>query len=61
MDIEMWWPKLKEGGIMAGHDYLTQFDLSGLFPAFFYIIVIWIKYNKWQEIILSRTLVGTTL
>mmetsp|Transcript_23456 Transcript_23456/g.33580 ORF Transcript_23456/g.33580 Transcript_23456/m.33580 type:complete len:249 (+) Transcript_23456:53-799(+) len=32
MDIEMWWPKLKEGGIMAGHDYLTQFDLSGNDP-----------------------------
>lgn len=30
MDIEMWWPKLKFGGVMAGHDYLTQFDLSGI-------------------------------
>lgn len=21
-DLEMWWPKLKSGGLMAGHDYL---------------------------------------
>ena len=23
-DIEKWWPKLKVGGLMAGHDYLTN-------------------------------------
>jgi len=23
-DIELWWPKLKHGGIMAGHDYLSR-------------------------------------
>ena len=22
-DLETWWPKLKQGGIMAGDDYLT--------------------------------------
>jgi hypothetical protein len=25
-DIEAYWPKLKVGGIMAGHDYVTQDD-----------------------------------
>jgi heme-degrading monooxygenase HmoA len=25
-DIVEWWPKLKVGGIMAGHDYTTQID-----------------------------------
>jgi hypothetical protein len=25
-DMEMWWPKLRKGGIMAGHDYVTQDD-----------------------------------
>jgi hypothetical protein len=24
MDMEQWWPKLRVGGIMAGHDYVTQ-------------------------------------
>lgn len=22
-DIELWWPKIKEGGVLAGHDYLN--------------------------------------
>ena len=26
-DIKLWWPKLKKGGIFAGHDYVT-----GMFP-----------------------------
>jgi hypothetical protein len=26
LDIVQWWPKLKVGGIMAGHDYMTQKD-----------------------------------
>lgn len=25
-DLEVWWPLLKEGGIMAGHDYVTNND-----------------------------------
>ena len=25
-DIEAYWPKLRVGGIMAGHDYVTQDD-----------------------------------
>ena len=25
-DLEHWWPKLREGGILAGHDYVTQDD-----------------------------------
>jgi hypothetical protein len=25
-DLENWYPKLKRGGIMAGHDYVTQDD-----------------------------------
>eukprot|EP00920_Eleutheroschizon_duboscqi_P007673 GHVT01017495.1.p1 GENE.GHVT01017495.1~~GHVT01017495.1.p1 ORF type:complete len:402 (-),score=17.59 GHVT01017495.1:196-1332(-) len=29
-DLDLWWPKLKPGGIMAGHDYVTQFDLLAL-------------------------------
>lgn len=26
-DMSIWWPKLKAGGIFAGHDYLTQDEL----------------------------------
>eukprot|EP00921_Rhytidocystis_pertsovi_P001788 GHVQ01003078.1.p1 GENE.GHVQ01003078.1~~GHVQ01003078.1.p1 ORF type:complete len:572 (-),score=98.45 GHVQ01003078.1:73-1788(-) len=26
-DLHNWWPKLRPGGIMAGHDYVTQFEL----------------------------------
>lgn len=25
-DLRLWWPKLRKGGIMAGHDYVTQDD-----------------------------------
>jgi predicted O-methyltransferase YrrM len=25
-DLRLWWPKLRKGGIMAGHDYVTQND-----------------------------------
>jgi len=25
-DMQLWWPKLKQGGIFAGHDYVTQDD-----------------------------------
>jgi len=25
-DMVAYWPKLKKGGIMAGHDYVTQFE-----------------------------------
>lgn len=25
-DIQSWWPKLKQGGVMAGHDYMTATD-----------------------------------
>ena len=25
-DLVAWWPKLRAGGIMAGHDYVTQDD-----------------------------------
>ena len=25
-DVSKWWPKLRPGGIMAGHDYVTQDD-----------------------------------
>ena len=25
-DLVEWWPKLKKGGIFAGHDYVTQFE-----------------------------------
>jgi hypothetical protein len=27
-DIELYWPKLRPGGIFAGHDYLCQNDLK---------------------------------
>lgn len=27
-DIEMYWPKLREGGIMAGHDYVTAQEVD---------------------------------
>jgi hypothetical protein len=31
-DIAAWWPKLKKGGILAGHDYLI-FEPFGVVPA----------------------------
>jgi hypothetical protein len=30
-DILDWWPKLKPGGVMAGHDYLDQINIAGVF------------------------------
>lgn len=27
-DLQFWWPKLKYGGIMGGHDYMTQDDVD---------------------------------
>ena len=30
-DIMDWWPKLKPGGILAGHDYLDQINPAGIF------------------------------
>ena len=27
-DLKAWWPKLKVGGIMAGHDYVIQADVG---------------------------------
>jgi len=29
-DLELWWPKLKMGGILAGHDFVNQDDLDRL-------------------------------
>eukprot|EP00602_Paraphysomonas_sp_CaronLab_P001409 CAMPEP_0185026248 /NCGR_PEP_ID=MMETSP1103-20130426/10182_1 /TAXON_ID=36769 /ORGANISM="Paraphysomonas bandaiensis, Strain Caron Lab Isolate" /LENGTH=114 /DNA_ID=CAMNT_0027559757 /DNA_START=408 /DNA_END=749 /DNA_ORIENTATION=- len=26
VDLHTWWPKLKRGGIIGGHDYVTQND-----------------------------------
>lgn len=31
-DIDGWWPKLKPGGIMAGHDFLTASDVRKITP-----------------------------
>lgn len=28
VDLQKWWPKLKRGGIMAGHDYIYQIDID---------------------------------
>jgi predicted O-methyltransferase YrrM len=30
-DIVDWWPKLKPGGVIAGHDYLDQINVAGVF------------------------------
>jgi hypothetical protein len=27
-DLEAWWPKLRTGGVMAGHDYVTQPEVA---------------------------------
>ena len=29
LDLTEWWPLLRKGGIMAGHDYVTQFEGEG--------------------------------
>eukprot|EP01083_Nonionella_stella_P313706 1127370_1 len=29
LDLKEWWPKLKHGGIMAGHDYVLASDVKG--------------------------------
>lgn len=29
LDLELWWPKLKPGGVLAGHDYVTLNDPTG--------------------------------
>jgi hypothetical protein len=29
VDIEDWWPKLRSGGIMAGHDFVTDSETGG--------------------------------
>ena len=26
-DLRLWWPKMKIGGIFAGHDYMTIADM----------------------------------
>jgi hypothetical protein len=31
-DLELYWPKLKQGGIMAGHDYMTAEDVAVYMP-----------------------------
>lgn len=30
-DLRLWWPKLRKGGVMAGHDFLTKGDSIGGF------------------------------
>jgi len=32
-DIELYWPKLRRGGIMAGHDYKTAEEVAKIYPA----------------------------
>jgi predicted O-methyltransferase YrrM len=27
-DLETWWPKVKRGGILAGHDYVTADEIK---------------------------------
>ena len=27
-DLQAWWPKVRQGGIFAGHDYITQLELT---------------------------------
>ena len=29
-DLELWWPKLRQGGFLTGHDFLDQDDVSRL-------------------------------
>lgn len=31
-DIRVWWPKLRPGGVMAGHDYLNNAEVKALTP-----------------------------
>ena len=32
-DLQTWWPKLRTGGVMAGHDYMTKIDLDSMHGA----------------------------
>ena len=38
-DLHMWWPKLKSGGVMAGHDYSTQVEPD----------IVWDPHNTGQN------------
>jgi hypothetical protein len=31
VDLELWWPKIRPGGVLAGHDYLDGEIAAGTF------------------------------
>ena len=31
-DLQLYWPKLKVGGVMSGHDYVTNTEMQALMP-----------------------------
>lgn len=43
-DIIAWYPKLKAGGIMAGHDYISKFGVAEAVNSFFGR-----RYQVWEE------------
>lgn len=48
-DLEDWLPKMKDGGIISGHDY-TQFDNFGVIPA----VDEFIKEHKFEMFLLNK-------
>lgn len=49
-DIELWWPKIKQGGILAGHDYLDLDWTGGEFAENGKDKHIWMKGNEHTEL-----------
>ena len=43
-DITAWYPKIKIGGIMSGHDYISKFGVADAVNSFFGK-----RYQVWEE------------
>ena len=35
LDLELWWPKIRVGGIIAGHDYMTNLEVNRIFGYYY--------------------------
>ncbi len=45
-DISCWYPKVKKGGIIAGHDFISRFDVPDAVQDFFGTNF-YLKGNSW--------------